>query len=98
MTKYIEYLTHVGKIENWQQAPDVIINLKNEFNLSLLAVLSPDEIESGNFSKQFLDEMLAIMPLQIITLMLTQVKPTNQPINVYRSDDTIVFAYEPINN
>ena len=99
MTKYLEALTHVGQIETWAQAPSVIFNLKNEFNLSLLAVLSPDEIETGKYNNaQVLDEMLAIMPPQIIILMLTQVTPTNQPIDVYKSDDTIVLAYKPINN
>ena len=98
MTQYKETLTHVGQIENWAEAPSVIINLKKEFNLSLLAVLSPDEIESGKYVAQILDQMLAIMPPQMFILMLTQVTPTNQPIDVYKSDDTIVLAYKPINN
>ena len=108
MNNFKETLKFVSKIENWDQAPSLIIDLKNEFNLNLLAVLSPDEIESGEFYAQFLikggefyaqfDEIFAIMPAEIVIQMLTQVKPTNEPIDVYKSNNTIVLAYQPIDN
>ena len=38
------------------------------------------------------------MPAEIVIQMLTQVKPTNEPIDVYKSNNTIVLAYQPIDN
>lgn len=96
MSQFKQSLEKVGQIENWGQAPEIIIDLKEQFNLNLLAVLSPKEIESGHFVAQILDQIFEIMPPEIVIKMLTHVTPTTQPIDVYKTDDTIVLAYQPL--
>ena len=95
MSEFKNTLEYIRPIETWAEAPREIKEQCNNYKLSYLAVLNPSEIESGVFVKQVLKEIFAMMPPDIVIKMLVAVMPTNEPIKVYKTDDTIVFAYRP---
>lgn len=88
-------LEQVGQLEKWSQAADAVIQLKEIHNLKYLAVLSPQEFANEVFAKQILAEIMQIMPPAVFAIMLNQVTPTDQPIEVLKDADTLYFAYQP---